>query len=361
MSNYSIFMPNYTIGDQAYQNIPSVCRPYGTRIAVVGGKKAMAAAKKELNQALEGTDLEILSWIWFGGECAYENLDKLAEEPAVGQAHMIFAVGGGKATDTAKALGEKLNKPVFALPTIASNCSACTSVSIMYHLDGSFFRPYFLSRPPVHTFIHLGIIARSPEKYMWAGMGDTYAKYFESTVSSRGEHLSHYVGLGVTISSMCLDPVLEYGAKALKDNRNGVVSPELEQVVLAIIVTTAIVSILVTRDQIIDYNTGLAHGIFYALTSFPHIEKRHLHGEVVGFGVLILLLTDGQEEMFDRLYAFNKEVGLPVCLADVEITRDQLPLVIEKTLAMKDIDHNPYPVTRSMLEKAFDQLEAYQG
>lgn len=54
---------------------------------------------------------------------------------------------------------------------------------------------------------------------MWAGMGDTYAKYFEATMSSRGEELSHYVGLGVTISQMCLDPIMKYGRQALKDNK----------------------------------------------------------------------------------------------------------------------------------------------
>ena len=31
--------------------------------------------------------------------------------------------------------------------------------------------------------------------------------------------------------------------------------------------------------------------------------------------------------------------------------------IIEKTLAMKDIDHNPYPITREMLQQAFEELE----
>ena len=192
---------------------------------------------------------------------------------------------------------------------------------------------------------------------MWAGIGATYAKYFEATVSSRGERLSHYVGLGVTISSMCLTPLLEYGAQALRDNEQQKVSPALEQTVLAIIATTALTSILVTQDRIIDYNTGLAHAIYYALTSFPQIEKDHLHGEVVGYGTLILLLADGQKDMFEKLYRFNRETVLPASLKDMGITREELPQIIEKTLAMKDIDHNPYPITREMLQQAFEELE----
>ena len=358
MEQYSIFLPSYTIGEQAYEKIGSICRPYGTKAVVIGGHKSMAAVKEPLSRQTEAAGIQILDFLWFGGECCYENVDALKEKAAVKEADMIFAAGGGKATDTAKALANTIGKPVFTFPTIASNCSACTSVSIMYHPDGSFFKPFFFEKPPVHAFINLNIIARSPERYMWAGMGDTYAKYFESTVSSRGEELTHYIRLGIVISSMCLEPILSCGKKAMEDNRAGRVSYELEQTVLAIVVSTALTSILVTKDRIIDYNTGMGHAVFYALTSFPQIEKGHLHGEVVAFGILILLLADGQKEMFRKMYDFNRSVGLPTCLADVEITREQLPEVIAKTLEMKDIDHNPYKVTAEMLQAAFDELEA---
>ena len=51
---------------------------------------------------------------------------------------MVFGVGGGKALDTVKCLCITDDKPVFTFPTIASNCAACTSVSIMYNSDGTF-------------------------------------------------------------------------------------------------------------------------------------------------------------------------------------------------------------------------------
>ena len=137
------------------------------------------------------------------------------------------------------------------------------------------------------------------------------------------------------------------------------VSYEFEQTVRSIIVTTAVVSILVTTGHIIDYNTGLGHAVYYALTSFPHIEEGHLHGELVGFGILLLLLVDHDEENFRKVYEFNKSIGLPTCLADVEITEKDLQAVIEKTVSMKDIDHNPYVVTKEMLTEAFRELEAY--
>lgn len=359
MENYSIYLPSYSIGSNVYQKIPEVCEPYGRKIIAVGGHRGMAAVKALLLDAVKDAELTFLDFVWYGGEASYENVERLQTEPKVQEADMIFGVGGGKAIDTAKALGEMTGKPVFTVPTIASNCAACTSVSIMYNEDGSFKNPFFFAKPPVHAFIQTSVIVHTPIKYMWAGIGDTYAKYFESTISARGENPVHYVALGVGMSRLCYDPLLLYGKKALKDQEKGVVSYEFEQTVLSIIVTTAMVSILVTTEHIIDYNTGLGHAVYYALTSFPHIEEGHLHGELVGFGILLLLLVDNDEENFRKVYEFNKSIGLPTCLKDVEVTESDLDAVIEKTVSMKDIDHNPYVVTKEMLTGAFRKLEAY--
>ncbi len=357
MEDYSIYLPNYSIGKDVFAKLPEICLPYGKKILAIGGHHGMAAVKDLLWQTVEGTELEILDFVWYGGESTYENVEKLQEHPLVEEADMFFAIGGGKALDTVKCLSIKMKKPVFTIPTIASNCAACTCVSIMYREDGSFLEPFFFQKPPVHTFIHTGVIAKSPARYMWAGIGDTYAKYFESMVSSRGEDLPHYVAMGVNVSRMCYEPLLKYGEKALKDQEQGIASYEFEQAVLAIVVTTGIASILLTKDHIIDYNTGLAHAIYYALTSFPHMEEGHLHGELVGFGVLLLLLCDRDEENFRRVYEFNHRIGLPTAIEQVEITEEDLPAVIKQTICMKDIDHNPYPITEEMLEKAFETLK----
>ncbi|MCD8390798.1 MAG: iron-containing alcohol dehydrogenase family protein [Firmicutes bacterium] len=359
MNNYSMFLPSYTIGENAYNEINSICSVYGKTAVVVGGYKAMAAAKTHFERALGGKGIVITDYIHFGGECSYGNVSTMAANKTIMKADMIFAVGGGKATDTCKCIGEMLDKPVFAFPTIASNCSCCTSVSIMYTAEGVFVEPHFLEKPPIHTFINTRIISESPTKYMWAGIGDTYAKFYEAEVSSRGEDLEHFTDLGVTMSPMCVNPLLKYGKIALENNKACIASYELQQVVLAITVSTALVSIFVTRDHTPDYNSGLAHAIYYALTSIREIEENHLHGEVVAFGVLILLLCDENYDEFERVYAFNKSVSLPTSLSAIGITDAQMAAIIPKIPAMGDIKHYPYKVTEEMLEKAFAELKKY--
>lgn len=357
MPDYSLRLPSWTVGEKALEKLREIL-PVGQTAVVIGGKKSTAAIRDKLEKAAEG-HVSILDFLWYGGEASRENIEILSAKDAVQKADVIFAVGGGKALDTCKALAFRIGKPVYAFPTIASTCAACTAVAILYHPDGSFAAPCFLPGPPCHTFIDTEVIASAPERYLWAGLGDTYAKFFESTVSSRGDELAYYHALGVSVSRSCLEPLLQYGEKAFRDHQEKKVTEELTQVILTIIVTTAVASILLTADRIIDYNTGLAHAVFYALTAFPelHVERDHLHGEVVGFGVLILLLADGQEDMFRKLYAFNRSVGLPTRLEDIGVTESDLEKVLPKVLSMPDIAHNPYPVTLDLLSGAFRKLQ----
>lgn len=356
MDNYTMLMPNYSIGAEVYSKIDEYCKEHGRKVVIIGGKTALSKAETLIRKAADF--LEFTGTLWYGGESSYENVEKLMATSEVKNADMIFAVGGGKAIDTCKCLGDKTGLPVFTFPTIASNCACCTSVAIMYREDGSFLEPYFFLRPPVHAFINTQVLCEAPYKFLWAGMGDTYAKYYEATISAKNEEIEHFKAFGIAMSSMCVDPIITYGKRALEDNKKGVCSYEFQQTVLAVCITTGFVSIFLTRDHTPDYNSGLAHAVFYTLTSIG-IEERHLHGEVVSFGVLICLLADGQTEEFERIRRFNESVGLPVRLSDIEVTREQFDSLAEMITQMSDIRHYPYNVTVEMLEKAIDTIENY--
>ncbi len=355
MSEYSVIFPSYTIGEQAYDKVKDICPRYGTKVVAIGGKTAMTKAKELLLQAVEGTGLEIDEFIWFGGEAAYENVEKLKERKSVQDADMIFAIGGGKAIDTCKILAHAIEKPFFTFPTIASNCACLTSLGVVYHLNGLFRELSFSKIPPVHAFICTKIAAEAPKQYLWAGMGDTIAKYYEATISARNVELDHSSAMGVMISQMCADPIVKYGEKALKDNEKKIVSYELEQVMLAIAVSTGMVSNFVAHD----YNAHIAHALFCTITMLPQIEEKHLHGEVVAYGVLVLLMCDKQTEELKRIFNFCKSVGLPTKLSDIDVTLAEMDAVLTETEKSPEFARTPYKVTKQMLYDAVVALEKY--
>jgi len=43
----SIFLPSYSIGSESYSKIGEICKPYGKKIVVIGGKTALEKAEKK--------------------------------------------------------------------------------------------------------------------------------------------------------------------------------------------------------------------------------------------------------------------------------------------------------------------------
>ena len=154
LENYEVHLPNYSIGDAIYDKIGPVCESYGKTVLVIGGKRALDAAFDKIKAAVDQTNLEIIGKELYGKDCTYQTVEKLRRMSVYQKADMVFGVGGGKALDTVKCLCITDDKPVFSFPTIASNCSACTSVSIMYNEDGTFLKPNFFVR---RSCMHLSI------------------------------------------------------------------------------------------------------------------------------------------------------------------------------------------------------------
>ena len=349
-----VLMPGYSIGADAYADIPEVCGVYGKTVAIIGGKRALAAAQDAILAAMEGTDLKALGCFWYGGESSLENIEMLA--PQVHGADMLFAVGGGKAIDAVKVLAQRSGKPFFTFPTIASTCAACTSLGIVYHPDGSLREYSFSKVPPNHIFINTEIIAHAPAKYLWAGIGDTMAKHYECTVSSRGDTPSHLDAMGIALSSMCAGPMQRWGKEAMEACTAHRVTHEFTEVVLGILISTGLVSNFVQ----VDYTTGLAHAVYNGFTVIPSTEhNHHLHGEVVAYGVLVLLTADKQYEERERVFRFNTSIGLPTKLADIHATESDLPKVAQKALMGIDLRKYPYTVTEEMIIAAIMELEQY--
>lgn len=356
MNKYHEFLPNYSVGTDCYKEIPWVCRRFGTKVVVIGGKTAMEKARQALLEGVEDSKIEILEFVWYGGNATYENVEMLKEMRSVQDADMVFAVGGGRAVDTCKVLCDELDKPLFTFPTIASNCAGCTAISVMYRPDGTFHGYFYPQTPPDHTFIHTGIIAEAPKNLFWAGIGDALSKQPEVLLATRGKDLSHTPLMGAQLSRACGEPLFTYGAQALQDCEAGTVSVALEQVVLDIIITTGIVSNMTSCKEYY-YNSSIAHCLYNSI-SFAGKVGEYLHGEIVSFGVLVLLAYDGQEEELENYTAFNRALGLPVCLNDLGLTPGDLPQILEFAPSTTEWTCAPYPLTKEKLEQTVLKVDA---
>ena len=51
-------------------------------------------------------------------------------------------------------------------------------------------------------------------------MGDTIAKHYETHLSARNREQDYNTQLGLTLASMCSEPILAYGIQAYKDSQS---------------------------------------------------------------------------------------------------------------------------------------------
>ena len=84
----------------------------------------------------------------------------------------------------------------------------------------------------------------------------------------------------------------------------------------------------------------------------------HLHGEIVSFGVLVLLTYDRNFARRDELLAFNASVGLPVTLSQVELTEADLQTVADKAATVVEWTSSLQTFTKEGFMQAMRDADA---
>lgn len=357
------YLPSYTVGVDAYKAVPTVTRRFGTTAVLIGGKTAMEKAAPRLRTDLEGTGVTVTDQIWYGGSPRHDVAAKLAADPRVQAADMVFGMGGGRAIDETKEIAELAGKPLFTFPTVASNCAPVTAIGVFYKQDGSVDNYFLPKEPPIHSFIDTKVISESPDDYFWAGIGDALSKQPEVELSSRDLDLPHTPLMGRALAVSCERPLFEYSAKALADKRSGTSSYELEQVILDIIISTGLVSNMTTNlgaeQGAYYFNSSTAHAFYNAYTGIGAAAERHLHGEVVSFGVLVLKAFDDKPDELEEFAALNASLGLPTTLAELECPEDALAGIVERAQKTNEWGRAPYGFTPERFEQAILDADAY--
>lgn len=319
-SSYSVFLPRYSVGPDAYSFFGTVLAPYGKKAAIIGGEKALEKATPSLLPALKDAGCEVTDLFVYGKNSTQANVDRAKAREGVQKADVIIGVGGGRAIDTAKAIAYEMGKPVFVCPTVASNCAPTSALSVIYKDSGALDHYVFLPSCPVHTFLNTEVIINSPRELFWAGIGDALSKQCEVFMAAEGKKLLHTPLMGRVLAGACQEPLLNFGKQALEDFDAKRVTEAFSECVLDIIVTTGVVSNL-TTDKNYYFNSSGSHCFYNAYTALPACEK-HLHGEVVSFGNLCLEAYRGDDALLQRFVDFNVSVGLPVTLEQLDITNE---------------------------------------
>ncbi len=322
-------------------------------VVFLGGETALSQAMPHLYEHLENIKHSVKI---YGKECSHENADKFKADQDVLNATVIIGVGGGKAIDLSKYVAKDLNKKLYTIPTIASTCAASSSVSVVYdHTDHHYVGVQQYETAPDVCFIPLQIIAEAPYKYLWAGIGDTIAKPIEMDMTLRHREQTVNMQLARNLTQLCLTECLTYGEDALEAVKRKTDNLALEHVAYAIIANTGFASCLMH----LRYGTSLAHSIHNALVSWKEIHDNHIHGEIVAYGLLVLLQMDQNKKVHDQLTDFYHKIKLPTQLKELDMKNDDKTIdeIVLGTLQDEFLVETCYPVTFNLVKDAFIKQE----
>lgn len=313
-------------------------------------------------QEIMGDSLEGLRGatpVEFGGECSPEEIDRVADAAREAGADAIVGIGGGKTMDAAKAVAHPAELPLIIVPTIASTDAPTSSLSVVYDEDGAFLEYRFFGRNPSAVIVDTSVIAGAPVRFLVAGIGDGLSTYFEADASSKTRKQTMAGGAptqaAVTLARLCYDTLLEHGLAARLAVEQGAVTPAVEMVVEA--------NTLLSGLGFESGGLAAVHSIHNGLTA---LEGTHhfWHGEKVAFGVLSMLMLEGQPaEVVEEVVDFCLEVGLPVALEDIGlegVSREELEKVAEAACAEGETIHNePFEIHPEMVLDAMIAADTF--
>ena len=162
--------------------------------------------------------------------------------------------------------------------------------------------------------------------------------------------------MGLALAKTCTEPLLKYGKQGMEDCKNDTNSAAIEAIALDIVVSTGYVSNLTNQPEYY-YNSSIAHAFYNGSCSIAR-NGHHLHGEVVSFGVLVLYAYAKDEENLMKMAKFNKSIGLPVTLADVDLDESHLEALTEAATKTNEWKNAPFPFTKEEFITAIKKADA---
>jgi len=357
----------YVQGEDELLNLGYFVQTFGDSALLIAHPDDVARVKDKLDATSEKFDITFVE-SGFQGECSRQEVARLQETAKKHNCNCTIGLGGGKAIDTAKCVAE--GEALIIVPTIAATDAPTSHSAVLYTPEGAFDDYAYFKQSPSVVMIDTAIIAKAPVRFLISGMGDALSTFFEARATA-ASYTKVNAGLpcgvregvcpeargtntALALAQLCYQTLLEDGLKAKKACDCNVVTPALENIIEA--------NILLSGLGFESAGLGGAHAIHDGLTLLPGTHG-YFHGEKVAFGTICqLVLENAPAEELKEVLQFCVELGLPVCLEDIGVTKitdEEFLAVAEKACIPEESIHAmPFPITAEAVAAAIITADA---
>jgi len=303
-------MPSlYLQGKGAIYYLGQKALPLGDKAYVIGGTTALEVAGERIRRSLSSNGIEIVGWNDSVKECTHNTINRLVDEGKHMKAHFVVGVGGGRAIDTAKAVAWKLKLPAISIGTQCATNADAAAESVVHTDDHRFLEVLMLPFNPVLVIEDTEIISKAPVKYIVRGMGDALSTKFEADAYARARERRKDGAVppaaALALAGACHRILMEHGLRAVQDLRNGIHSHDVDEIIEAVKLSSAMAF----------ENTGgaLAHALHNGLKKTGQVSGEH--GEIVAYTTIVQTVYEQRsKEEVRQLVSWCDKLGLPTKL-----------------------------------------------
>jgi glycerol dehydrogenase-like iron-containing ADH family enzyme len=331
------------VGPDALGRLGEVVGALGRRVLVVTGRGSWRAEAAVIAPALGDLDVAVYQ---YDPDCTPRcAADARAAAAAEGR-DVVVGVGGGKALDLAKLVGDDADLPVVTVPTSAATCAAWTALGNFYDEAGGFSHGRSLPRSPAAAVVDTALIARAPARLLASGLADSLAKWVETSVSVDYATADAGTRAAWTMAKFLYDEIRDWGEEAYADARAGRLTPTLARAVEANVCLAGTVGGLGGERC----RSVAAHAVANALTTMPYAPGAgpSWHGEKVAFGIVTQRVMEGKDAEAADLAGFFAALDVPITLTALghDLSAADLARVADHVCGPRSTAHHlPFPVT----------------
>ncbi len=333
---------------EAKSVIPSICQ----KPLLLGRSKCTKEIRNTLSSELNLIGLNVIQEE-LEYDCCEIDLKRIHSIAKYSSCDAIIACGGGKVLDSGKLIANRLNLPSITIPLSASTCAGWTALANIYSAKGAFIKDEVLDKCPRLLVFDYNFVREAPKRTLASGIADALAKWYEASISSIKSD-DALVQQAVQMARVLRDQLLIDSKEALKNPD----SLAWIKVAEGCSLTAGLIG-GIGGDKC---RTAGAHAVHNGLTQLNFKEKS-LHGELVGFGILVQLtieelLTKNQLALQARkqLIQLLLDLDLPTNIQSLGLSSTNKQDLEKACIFACKIDseiHNlPFRVTKNILMKA---------
>jgi glycerol dehydrogenase-like iron-containing ADH family enzyme len=298
----------------AIHSLGSLIKNYGKRALIVWSATSKKVTEDAIIESL-GTEGIVYLEYRFLGYPTIDTAQDIAKEVKKNEVEIIIAVGGGRVIDTSKAAGDIAKIPVASVPTIAATCAAWAALSVIYTAEGNFDHFRRNDHSPQIIIADTTILAKAPERYLKAGVVDTLAKWYETSVGYDVLNSDFSYINSVNGARLAYDFLDKQAVKVVDNAKENLIDKDTVKTIDTILFLAGNVGSYVGDKAF----SGFAHP-FYHSSRMIKETRSTLHGEIVAFGLIMqaVLEKKSEEELFSIIRKFS-ELDVAFTLEEIGI------------------------------------------